>query len=270
MLPSVVFANDTILWQIYHFPPGTFSYGEHKGQGFIQKTLQLIIERMPEYQHKMPITTLARAISNLKAGHNVCHPALYITPEREKYMVFSNASMLNPKNRVVAKPDTIKPFLENGQVDLAKILQQNTLIFGHVQNRSYGAAIDNIFKNHKRSKNYLPIENIDLNRVFKMIERDRVDISIVYPLEVQHYKEKNLLSSGQLTAYPIANVAPYNTGSIACPKNAWGRKVIQQINTILKELKPTAAYQDALTTWRESERTNPTFSKYYREHFLNH
>jgi len=270
MLPCVVPAKDIILWQTYHRPPGVYNYGEHKGQGFVQKTLQMIIERMPEYQHEMPITTLARAISDIKAGQKACHPALYITPEREKYMVFSNASMLNPKNRIVAKPETITPFLENGQVNLEKILQQDSLIFGHVQNRSYGNAIDDIVKKHNQTKNFVPIENIDLNRVFKMIERERVDISIVYPFEIQHYLNNNSLSSGQLAAYPIANIAAYNTGSIACPKNAWGKKIVEQINTILKEIKPTAEYQHAVTTWRESERDNPIFTQYYRDYFLTH
>ena len=105
MLPFHAPANDTILWQTYHRPPGTFNFGENKGQGFVQQSLQMIIEQMPEYQHEMPITTLARAIADIKAGKKACHPALYITPEREKEMIFSNASILNANNRVIARPE---------------------------------------------------------------------------------------------------------------------------------------------------------------------
>ena len=270
MLPFAVPAKDTIMWQTYHRPPGTFNYGENKGQGFVQKSLQMIIERMPEYQHEMPVTTLARAISDIQAGKQACHPALYITDERKKTMVFSNASILNSNTRVITRPEKIVPFLENGQVNLKKILQQDSLIFGHVKNRSYGNEIDGIFNQYNQAKNIIQVDNIDLKRIFQMIERDRVDVSIAYPFEIQYYLDKNPQSAGQLAAYPIANIPLYNTGAVACPKNAWGKKIIQQVNTILKDIKPTAEYQQALLTWRENEQNNPLFNQYYREYFLKH
>jgi len=270
ILPCIVSAKDTILWQTYHRPPGTFNYGEHKNQGFVQKALQMIIEQMPEYQHDMPITTLARAISDIKAGKKACHPALYITAEREEHMVFSNASILNSNTRIIAKPENMEHFLENGQVNLEKILQQNSLIFGHVNNRSYGNTIDDIFKKYNHANNIVQVNNIDLKRVFQMIERNRVDITIAYPFEIQYYLKNTPQSIEQLVAYPIANIPPYNTGAVACPKNAWGKKIIQQVNAILKKIKPTAEYQQALTIWRENERDNPLFNQYYREYFLKH
>jgi uncharacterized protein (TIGR02285 family) len=270
MLSFAVPAKDTILWQTYHRPPGTFNFGENEGQGFVQQSLQMIIEQMPNYQHERPITTLARAIADIKAGKQACHPALYITPEREKEMIFSNASILNANNRVIARPEKILPFLNNGQVSLEKILQQNSLVFGHVKNRSYGNILDDIFKRHRHAEHIVQVDNIDLNRVFQMIERERVDISVAYPFEIQHYLMKNPQSTGQLAAYEIENIPAYNIGAIACPKNAWGKKVIKQINTILKKIKPTAEYQTAITTWRENERNNPAFIKYYRDYFLTH
>jgi uncharacterized protein (TIGR02285 family) len=270
ILPIVASAKDTILWQTYHRPPGTFNYGENKGQGFVQKTLQMIIDRMPEYQHEMPVTTLARAISDIKAGHKVCHPALYVTPERRKYMVFSDASILNPNNRIIAKPETVAPFLKNNQVNLEHILQQDILSFGHVKNRSYGNVIDNIFTKYNQTKNVVPLQNIDLTRVFKMIEIGRVELTIAYPFEIQHYLNESPKTAEQLQAYSITNIAPYDIGSVACPNNEWGKKITEQVNKILKEIKPTVAYQEALTTWREGERDSKLFKNYYRDYFLKH
>lgn len=270
VMPSFASAKDTILWQTYHRPPGTFNYGVNKGQGFVQKTLQLIIDKMPEYQHEMPVTTLARAISDIEAGHNVCHPALYITPERRKHMVFSDASILNPNNRIIAKPETIAPFLKNGAIDLEHILQQDILSFGHVKNRSYGNVIDGIFTKYQQTKNFVPLQNIDLTRVFKMIEIGRVDLTIAYPFEIQHYLNESPQTAKQLQAYSIANMAPYDIGSIACPNNAWGKKITQQVNKILKEIKPTVTYQKALTTWRENERSSKLFQQYYHDYFIKH
>ena len=42
------------------------------------------------------------------------------------------------------------------------------------------------------------------------------------------------------------------------------------MNKILKEIKPTVAYQKALTTWRENERSSKLFQQYYHDYFIKH
>ncbi len=270
MLPCAASARDTILWQTYHRPPGIFNHGEHHGKGFVQQTLQMVIQRMPEYQHKMPITTLARALSDINAGKHACHPALYKTPEREKTMIFSAASMINPSSRIIAKHKNISDFIENGQVSLERILQDDSLIFGHLLTRSYGKAIDDVLKQHQKIENFISVENLDLSRIFQLIERDRVDVTIAHPFEIEHYIKNSPHATGELVAYPIKDISAYSIGAIACPKTPWGKEVIDKINTILKEIKPTTEFQHALTVWRESERENLLFNQYYQEYFLQH
>ena len=266
---KMVAAKETIWWQTYHRPPSTFTHGDHKNQGFVQKIMQLIIKKMPNFNHEIPVTTFDRAMSGIKSGQNVCHPALYITPERKKYMLFSNASMITPNSRVIAKPETIAPYVIDNQVDLAKILQQNILTFSHVDNRSYGIEIDAILKRHQKKSTFFPVHNINITRVFKMLERNRMDVSIAYSFEIQHYLEQKPESAKALVAYPVANISPYDLGSVACPKNAWGENIIRRINEVLKEIKPTLEYKNALTSWREHERKSALFNRYYNNYFLN-
>lgn len=268
--PFSAYSKETIAWQTYHRPPGTFNYGEYKGQGFVQKILQMVTEKMPEYNHEMPITTLARAIADINAGLNVCHPALYITAERKKSMYFSNAAILNATNRIIAKPESVAPFLENNQVNLEKLLKNNSVTVGHVQGRSYGNAIDAIFTKHSQLANILPLQNIDLTRVFKLLERDRVDITIAYPFEIQHYLKNHADEDSQLAVFAIAKMPPYDTGAVACPKNKWGKKVINKVNSVLAELKPTVEYKQALTAWREADQHSELFQQYYEKYFLKH
>lgn len=262
------FSKETISWQTYHRPPSIIKMGPNKDKGFVQKTLKLITNEMPEYNHIFPTTTLARAISDIKAGNFSCHPALFITDERKKHMVFSHATMNNPTNRIIAKPKTVAPYLENGQVNLTTLLQQPNLTLAHIKNRSYGDIIDDIVLQNAPITNLFQLQSTELSRVFKMIELERVELTIAYPFEINHYLKNNPTSASQLAVYQIKSVPSYNTGAVGCPNNAWGRSVIKKVNLILKKLKPTQAYKDALLTWRDNERKSAVFEQFYNNVFL--
>lgn len=263
-------SKDTISWQVYHRPPGIIMIGEEHGQGFVQKMLQLIIDKMPEYEHKMPLTTLARAISDIKAGKQVCHPALFITQERLNYMYYSNATMVNPTNRVVARKGMFDEFLVNNSVDLALALKGKNLTFAVIKGRSYTESIDNMLTSYVDKSNLFEISNTDLRAVFRLIQLKRVDATIAYPFELGHFSRENDDSVEQLQTYSIKNVPQYTVGSIACPKNEWGKQVVTRVNAILAEIKSTPQYLEALTTWWEIERTNPEFMQFYQNEFLTH
>jgi len=69
-------------------------------------------------------------------------------------------------------------------------------------------------------------------------------------------------------SYRIKGAPAYSVGSIACPKTPWGKSVIKRVDEVLEKLKPTKAYQDALTTWWEHERDNKVFQVFYQDTFL--
>lgn len=263
-----VYAKDTIAWQTYHRPPGVFNIGENKGQGFIQKAIKLIIEEMPEYNHEFPTTTLARAISDIKAGEHACHPALFVTEGRKKHIAFSDASMFNPTNKIIAKPKTIAPYLENGRVNLVKLLQRDDLTLAHIKNRSYGLAIDNILREHINEARLFQVQSTDSSRVFNLIERERLEFTIAYPFEIEHYLKQQPTSTNQLAVYQIANTPAYNLGAVGCPNTPWGREVIKKVNIVLKKIKATQAYEDALSSWRTHEQKSPIFRQFYNQIFL--
>jgi len=264
-----LFANDskTILWQTYHRPPGVIKSGQYLGQGFVQKVLDLVIQRMPEYQHEMPLTTLERAISDIKSKKYACHPSLLITPERESFMYFSNAAIVNPTIRIVAKKGALDKYVYNGAIHLQDIFQQPDLLFAFIKGRSYSPVIDKSIETFLNNDNIFRMSNTDLSPIFQLVEMGRVDASLTYPFEFNYYAEGK--KNNSITMYRIADLPEYNMGAIACPKNKWGLEVITKVNAVLAQIKPTTEYTNAMTTWWESERLEPAFQAYYQSDFLN-
>ncbi|WP_448547691.1 TIGR02285 family protein [Thalassotalea fusca] len=268
LMPFASYSKGVINWQTYHRPPGIIKTGPEQGEGFVQKVLDLIIERMPEYEHRMPLASIGRAISDMKAGKRVCHPALFITPERKKYMVFSNASMVNPSNRIIAKQGVLDGFLVDGNVDFEAVLKSDLFTFALVKERSYTESIDEIFTRFSNNDKVKLISNTDLSSIFQLIHLNRVDLSILYPFELEYFLQHTEIPKHSLVSFKINGVAPFNSGSIACPNNAWGRAVIKQVNVVLKQIKHTDEYRQAVTTWWRKEAETEEFSKYYRDVFL--
>lgn len=262
-------AKEVIFWQTEHRPPGLIQTGEYSGQGYIQKSLKLITQKLPEYEHHMVFTTIARALSDIKHKKKVCYPALFITPEREEFMYFSYSSIMNPSNRIIARKGVLDSFVNGGIVDVNDVLQFQNITFAKVKGRSYAHHIDEIFAAIPDKSNIFTISSPDLSPIFQMIALGRIDATLAYPFELNHYLRVHPEFKEQFDSYPIAGMPLYSFGSVACSKNEWGKKVIAKVNTILTEIKPTLMYKNAMTTWRESERTNPIFEQVYQNQFLN-
>jgi len=270
IFPLQVYAKNTIFWQTYHRPPGIIMIGDDKGTGFVEKALDLIIEKLPDYKHEKPMTTLARALSDMKAGQSVCHPALFRTKQREKFMHFSQSAMINPTNRIVAHPGKVEVLAKkDGSVNLIELLQLPDLTFALVKGRSYTQVIDDVLADYLDQTHLFKMTNTDLSSLFQMIAMGRIDVSIAYPFEVNYYLNDNPKERKGIKTYAISGVDKFAFGAVACPKTKWGKKVINQVNMALDELKPTEAYHKAVTTWWEDEADSEAFRQLYVNEFLN-
>lgn len=258
-----------IHWQTYHRPPGIFKTGEFKNQGFVQKVLQLITAKLPNYEHREPTATLARTLLDMKHGKTVCHPALFKTKERQQYLHFSKAVLINPTHRVVARKNVLNAIVQNDAVDLTELLRLDKLRYGLIKGRSFTHNLDKTLVEYLDDDNFFEMSNTDIGLLFTMMAKSRIDVSIAYPSEISYFLEQHPKFKDRFELYPIAHTPEYSFGYIACSKNAWGRAVIQQVNRALEVLKPTAQYKLAMTTWWQSELDNPKFQLLYKNEFLH-
>ena len=85
--------QNEISWLKAHFPPFTILKGKYANTGMTDRFQTLIEDNLPEYTHKTNVTPMnyKRILANLKQGKHVCSPALLKTPEREKFIAYSES-----------------------------------------------------------------------------------------------------------------------------------------------------------------------------------
>jgi uncharacterized protein (TIGR02285 family) len=145
LLPLSAKAADTLTWLIRDLPPMTILDGPQKGQGVIDELLPMLMERLPEYQHKILHVNRARGLQILQTPALTCDPTMLWTAERAKWVVYSRPAFSMVSNGVVVRQDrrdVLAPLVAQQRVDLAALLLDKRARLGVVAERSYGTLID--------------------------------------------------------------------------------------------------------------------------------
>lgn len=266
-LPFNVSAKDVIYWQTYHQPPGSIQLGEFKGQGFLDRVLSLVIENLPEYDHAMPMSSLARALSDIESGKHACHPALHASEERKEYMYFSQPAMMNAMNAVIGKSDDILRLENESNEALHHIFTQST--FALVKGRAYSGGYDEFVASQVTADQTVFVSSETIDTLFQLVAMGRVDFTIAYPFELQYFLSKQEHTKNRLRTFNVPKTSAYSVGYIACPKTPWGKEVIEKVDKVLDRIKPTKEYLAAMTSWAPSEQITPEFRRFYQEVFLS-
>ena len=260
-----VLAKDIIYWQTYHIPPISIKKGDNEGQGFQDKMLALITKQLPDYEHVHPLTTHVRALKDMREGKPVCHPGLFKTPEREQFMVFSQASMITPSLRLIYTEKADTPYTMGSRVNIGQLLNQNAIDIGLIKGRSYGVELDSQLNNSPAERLlWFSIEGAEA--ILKMVSTGRLDMTVAYPFEIGYYNRKN--QTAPLNMATIDGVNDYAVGYVACSKTPWGEQVVAQIDAILPSLRRTPEYINAMTYWWQSERESESFKLVLNNTFL--
>ena len=262
--------QEQIIWQLNHAPPSTIVHGQYKQQGFIDLILEQIISKMPEYQHSIEVSSLAGSTFEIRSEKKVCLPALFPSKEREKFMLFSQASIVHPSNRLVFLKKNSKQIVGQ-RLDLTRLLARKDLYLGLDKSRSYGVVADAALANVEPISHVYRRASESPNGLIEMVALGRLDYTIAYPFQVHYYLQSNyLVEENPLQMAQIEGQAAYSMGQVACPKNEWGKQVITRVNQVLSQLKPTQEYKAAMTRWWQESAQDPNFVTFYQQQFLNH
>lgn len=262
--------KQTIYWQTFHRPPAEITQGKFKGQGFVDRTLKLVSDKLPNYRHVQQSSTLARALEDMQQGKTVCHPALFVTDEREAFLVFSKPSIITPTLQIVARPEWFKTANVKAPVNLKPLLESRKYSFALIKGRSYGETLDKLLHQEKYTSSLFETPVNKIAQVISMVQKGRVNFTLAYPFELSFYFSNSPLSEVPLAELNLSNKAPFSIGSIACPNNKWGREVINQVDKVLEDIRPTAEYVEALSSWWPAQRKTQAFKDFYQHQFLNH
>ncbi|MBB5193587.1 uncharacterized protein (TIGR02285 family) [Silvimonas terrae] len=248
-----VLARDTITWVIFDWPPvfilqdRSSESVQQLGDGIGDHLVKLLIQRLPQYQHRVVVMTPKRAFAQMKQGENLCVPSTLRTPERENVAVFTPALITMPI-QLVTREDLLQthPDWRDG-VDLETLAADRTLVGGYEGTRSYGATIDKVLADPANT-GLRPVSGGEPGSLYQMLALKRIDYTLEYPQIVTWLAERKQLPAG-ITVVPLRQPDPWLLGNVACTKSVWGGKAIHQIDEALREAARQPSYRDLMTRW---------------------
>lgn len=266
-LSGTSFAKDSLTWAKLNFPPFHIIEGEYAGQGIGDEIITLLQENLPEYDHAIEIIPISRLHKLLQEGAQVSNVVLLKTTEREKFMYYSAPSFIMPSHGITLKRKTLERLGNVDKISLEQLLKNQEYRLG-IADRSYGTKLDAILQAHQGQEHIYKRGGEDIyNSLFKMMLSDRIDYLIGYPLEAG-FAMKKFGGSGEVINIPLEESDPFIMFYAVCPKTAWGEKLLQQINQILKEHRPTDRYRGFFERWLD-ENSLERFREAYQTHFIS-
>jgi uncharacterized protein (TIGR02285 family) len=226
-----------VQWHLFSFPPAFIASGPDAGHGYQDQILDYFERHLPGIRIERRHSVLARALANIEHGGAACTGALARTPEREKYMVFSEPVLVSLPLRLVVnehRADEVRKMMDAaGGTYLSDLDMLAKLNGGAVQGRAYGPMIDAWIAGAKIRRGIHMTARPEL--AFLMLARGRIDYTFAYPDEVGYFmrrhKGKDMMDT--LVTLPLAGVEQAVASHFACSKDAAGRAVIDAINGVI-------------------------------------
>lgn len=230
-------AENELIWYHVDSAPGIVSSGPFKGQGYHQYFLKKIQNSMPGYKHTNNSANYSRIIKQLKHSNGCCI-AMYKNKEREKFIEFSQPTIIGLSNgiHIIAKDIAkFKPYMdEEGRISIRDLFNNSDLRMGIAKGRRYTGAVDQLIKENQNSdKIYVYYKSDVFRGLIRLLETERtIDYAVGHPQEIR-WLTKHRIVKDKFYFIPIKELPPYGLAYVGCTKNEWGKKVINKIDTIL-------------------------------------
>ena len=252
LAPVRAWTKDTISWMEAVAPPFFIHEGKFKGQGYEDLITDILIKNLPAYEHSHMIANLSRHYQQWKQGEKVCALAMYKTPERMEFAYFSIPSVFTLPTVLIINKEKFSTFGISKTVRLTDILKSGKYIVGRSKNRSYGTEFDNTLNKYGDDQNIFLYEGPELTlNLFKMLLAGRIDALPGLPEEAMYLAEtmgiRDRIMTLNIEENQVNNDASLTY--VACSKNEWGRKTIEDINSVLRTQRPTENYRLAYERW---------------------
>jgi len=214
------------------------SYVKGQGQGkSLAITTSIQVLNTPELAIVYKYSSKKRTLNTLNSGADACVVNKLKTAERADKYLFTNPISLYYGQRLYYSDSSLLTNInivnEEGEVDIVKLfsaLPDSTLMLK--LNTSYGDKIDKLLTHIPRKNIRYSGENIPQLKLFELLERQRADFIISYPLVKAQTSTEAKVSYGAL----IANTNQYALGRIMCSKSTTMKRVIAALNRKISQL----------------------------------
>lgn len=251
LLSSNVYAQSrsTILWATNDAPPFYITSGQQKHEGFGDLIQKLIIDHMPDYEHRYETLPLKRVLTLMENRQPVCF-STWIYKTRPDLVHTSIPYLYYYPHGVVVTKKTYEKLGSPKILSLDELLNRPDIVFGQPLGRGYGEQLDPIVKRYQDEKNiYVRSGEDSTQGIFKMLQLGRIDYTIEYPYTMLYFS-RELKMQDQLTFVPLKENRDIGLlGAIACTNTDWGLDVLKGINRAIIEIRNLREHKEILKRW---------------------
>lgn len=269
-LPVTGSAKDKVTWMTTHWPPVMELEGDSGqiGGGQYGNQLKMVQNSLPGYDHVNQEMRWKRFWYFLEKGEKVCNCMAYKNREREAIAAFSIPISIILPNHIVMRKETYAQLGFPESISLIKMMLDERFKGVLIESRSYSHDIDRMLSIYEKRSNFTR-DIIDEQTYIKMLGRKRMDYILEYPFVINDTVDSHFPEFKGMFAYvPITEIAPFYYVYIACPKNEWGKTIINKVDDILRKLRPTDAFRKELTRMFTKDQLE-TVNVYYDRHLLS-
>lgn len=241
--------DPTILsWHTFEAPPLMITKGDKKGTGIVDGVRKLMQQEINDYTHREKTLPYKRFLLYAKQKLNICTAYLFKTPEREKYLLFSDPAVVFPGYEVILHKDTYEKLGFPDSVSIKELFEKQRFLMATNKIRAYSPKIDPIIAKHEK-QNLVSRSSGSTTLVFRLLATKRADFMIDFPNRILFWTHELELDANDYFSIPIREDYKNAISYIACPKTDWGASVIDKVNQVLKDNVRTDTYLQILQRW---------------------
>ncbi|MBV8659751.1 MAG: TIGR02285 family protein [Burkholderiales bacterium] len=225
-----------VRWLVLDFPPFHIVSGPDRGTGLRDRYLDALRARLPDFDSRVEVSDTTRQTALMQAGLPVCSISMLKTPERERYMVFSDQpyGVQLPVRLIMTNTGAaaLGPLAEDQGVDLMHVLGGGLIRLGVLPKRRFGPMIDNVVDEARRRYPSAVLEfneNDVLASLLDLVGKGRIEAALGYSVEVEQLRLRNA-KLGEYTFLPLTQAPDVVPTYVACSRSTIGGRVIAQLN----------------------------------------
>ena len=259
---------ETITWLVLDLPPLFIIEGPDAGKGIADRLQKMISNGLKGRRFETRVANASRVAKDLSEENNVCFAGeFYGNPH---FLTSIPTIALPPHNLIVLKENA--HLFGNGEmVSLRSLLDNRKLIFGTAKSRRYGPELDEILRQYAGARNIYTRSGRDtLEGLLGMLDKQRVHYLIEYPVAIRYAARKAGMWD-RLKVIPIeenAEALPI-IGAVRCSDTPEGRRLIAEINEVLRSIRPTPEYRRIMEDWVIVPENEKKYWKIHENQVLN-
>ncbi len=258
---------ETVTWLVLDLPPLFIVKGPDAGKGIADRLQEMISNELTGRSFETRVANPSRIARELGEDARVCFAGeFYGNPDFRT----SIPTIALPPHKLIILKENAHLFGNGKAVSLKTLLDNRELIFGTAKNRRYGPELDGVLKQHAGAPNIYARSGKDtLEGLLGMLEKKRVHYLIEYPVSIRYAAMKaGIWERLKIVAIQENETAPFIRGAVRCSDTPWGRRLTEEINGILREIRSTPRYRKIIEDWIITPETEKNYWKTYEDQVL--